>query len=180
MICLSPRLLIATANAFVGVKKNFGQHMEGSLDVALIQHWGFWSHFDVRSERSVWPIGAATTTAELAALGASLGIVRQSPQAGDVFLQCGLKRRGFIRAGVIAYVCGKGQFSLDSPYYDVISIEGDSDRTGELGGGCTVRIARRLSAVSGDLFLRWVELDGFGDGAARTETPSERAAPVST
>ena len=34
MISLSPRLLIATANAFVGAVRNFGHHIEGTLDAA--------------------------------------------------------------------------------------------------------------------------------------------------
>ena len=87
MISLTPQLLIATANAFVGVTRDFGYKMEGSLDVALVQHWGYWSHFDVRSERSSWPFETARTTSDLAKLGVALGILRDRPECGDVFLQ---------------------------------------------------------------------------------------------
>ena len=161
MIRLSPRLLIGTANAFVGIHKDFGDHMEGALDVALVNHWGYWSHFDIRSEHSAWPLGAAITADALARLGAALDIVREHPEDGDVFLQRARSSRAFIRAGVVARVCVAGRYSASEPYFDVATIEGDSDEGGMIGGGRTVRVTRRLSPVNGDLFLRWVELDGF-------------------
>lgn len=175
MICLSPQLLIATANAFVGVDRSPGGEQEGALDVRLLQHWGHWSHYDVRSERSSWPIGGVTTTAELADLGKSLDIIRGRPEDGDIFLLRGLERRGFIRAGVVARVSNVGKYSETEPYFDVISIEGDSDEFGQIGGGRTVRIARRLTVASGDLFLRWVELDGFAIKREQAKARNERS-----
>lgn len=127
MMRLSPRLLIATANGFVGLDRlplNADQY-EGiagappdapllaerggmHLDVALVNHWGFWSHFDLRSERSSWPIEAARTADEFGHFGDKHGILYDEPIEGDLFLQYTPRARRFVHVGVVARVDRSG------------------------------------------------------------------------
>jgi hypothetical protein len=180
MIRLSPQLLIATAHAFVGLDRpplNADQY-EGipgappdaltragrpgmQLDVMLVNHWGFWSHFELRSERSSWPIPAVHTANELANFGFKRRALHDEPLEGDIFLQYTPRARIFVHAGIVAQVCGTGCYSRVARYYDIITIEGNTNARGELGGGHTMRVSRRVWPGIGDRFLRWVELEGY-------------------
>jgi hypothetical protein len=180
MIRLSPRLLIATAGALAGlgahpfhrapgtgieqlyaVHAGDAQAPRESWDAPLIQHCGYWAHFDYRSGRSAWPVPSAATVAELAAFGASRAILHSQPAAGDIFLQYTPRRRGFMHAGIVVDVIASGRYDARTPYYDLDTIEGDTDVDGRVAGGVTRRMTRRLSPASGDRFLRWAELETF-------------------
>jgi hypothetical protein len=179
MLRLSPVLLIATAGAFVGLGALPGDHGPGgfvrqihavhasdptsraSWDVPLIQHCGYWSHFDHRYEQSAWPMAGASTTEELAAFGKERRVLREEPAEGDIFLQYAPARGSFVHAGIVVAVLKSGRYDESTPYFDVATIEGDTDASGEIGGGVAMRVKRRLSPASGDRFLRWAELESF-------------------
>jgi hypothetical protein len=172
----SPSLLLAAANAFVGldelssgdertavpelVLRQLGQHIADHWDTAILHHWGYWSHFDHYTDRSAWPVIAASTPGELADFGTAHGVLRTHPLEGDIFLQFGPACRAFVRAGVVARVLSHGQVSDSKPYFDVLTIEGNTGDDGTLGGARALRIVRRLSPAAGDRFLRWAELEG--------------------
>ena len=179
MIRLTPRLLIATAGALVGLGASSRDHQPGgpidqiclaqtsqphhaTWDVPLIQHCGYWAHFDYRAEQSAWPIPTASTAAELATFGLARGVIHESPEEGDIFLQYSPKERSFVHAGIVASVTGTGRLNLQTlPYFDVASIEGDTDPSGGLHGGSMRHVVRRLSPADGDRFLRWSDLDEY-------------------
>jgi hypothetical protein len=149
-IRLSPRLLIAAASPLVGLASD-------QSGVALLQHCGYWSHFDHQSGRSCWPIHEAATPADLAAYGRAHNLLRLDPRVGDILLQFNPMRRSFVRAGLVVRVVRRGWWTPGRPYVDVLSIEGGVDDDGQLGGAHVLRVERRLSACYGDRFLRWAD-----------------------
>jgi hypothetical protein len=185
MIRLSPRLLIATASALVGLGANPSDHLPGgnidrlrgeavqrwtpaqrSWDAALIHHCGYWAHFDYRGGKSSWPLPAFARTAELARLGAEGGVMREEPQEGDLFLQYMPRKREFVRTGIVTEVV-EGWHSRTERSYDVGVIEGDTDAQGRLYGGMVAHVRRRLMPSAGDRFVRWVELEEYDRTLAR-------------
>lgn len=168
MIRLSPDGLIGTASAFLGRGASGGPtDLDGRpVDVALLELWGFWSHYDHRTDQSSWPVAPAHTAAELGAFGTERGVLRDEPQRGDIFLQYAPRRRTFVHAGVVVRVRGRGQLGPRQSYVDLLTIEGDTDALGRLGGGMTLRLARRLWPSAGDRFLRWVDLPEPGYATA--------------
>jgi len=196
MIRLSPQLLIVTASAFIGVGEHVADHTEGGVidrffrrrgnatsalpgewDVALIQHCGYWSHFDHRMERSSWPVTGATTANELGLFGVARGVLLDEPEAGDVFLQFSPTRQAFFRAGIVVRVCGHGLLAHNRTYVDLLTIEGDTDESGRFGQGKTMRLARRLSPSAGDRFLRWADLDVLAHVGQRGHASSTEIVP---
>ena len=182
---LSPLLLIASAGTLVGlgVKGTFPEESPDdvldaddasrevdrrSADVRLIQECGFWSHYDHRSRRSSWPLPRGMTTQELAVFGRTRGILHDEPEAGDIFLQYAPQRKAYLHAGIVLGLLGSGRFTPTTPYYDVYTIEGDTDKYGRLGGGKTRRIRRRLLTALGDCFLRWADLDLYDETLGRS------------
>ena len=172
-IRLSPRLLVAAASTFVGmveaerrrnssrweeaVAREVGAAPSDRSDVALLQHCGYWSHFDHHAERSCWPIHEAATPSDLAAYGRAHNLLRRDPRDGDILLQFSPVRRGFVRAGLVVRVVRRGWWTPGRPYVDVLSIEGGTGDAGQLGGAHVLRVERRLSACYGDRFLRWAD-----------------------
>lgn len=196
MIPLTPQLLIATATAFVGLGEQPSDYAEdglisrlcrgsridrlpsaGGWDVALIHHWGFWSHFDHRMEVSSWPVSAVKTAADLAAFGLARGLLHEQPEVGDIFLQFALKRQCFVHAGIVAAVSVRGLHAPNRSYAEVLTIEGDSDEGGQLGGGKTVRLTRRLSPSAGDRFLRWADLESYAASVQRRRSAGMEIIP---
>lgn len=162
MIRLTPRFLIAAANAAVGMSEKSAVAVQRvverrialhdcdaaqealALDVALVLHWGHCSHYDALLDSSSWPIVRVRTADEIAGCASRNGLVRERPIEGDLFLLFSPPSRGYVRVGVVAQVCGEGRLGARSAYYDVITIEADSNEHGELGGGKVVRMKRRL------------------------------------
>jgi hypothetical protein len=165
---LSPQLLIATANAFSGVRgalpselvELFRRQVElehrACWDAAIVYHWGYWSHYDHRGERSFWPFPPLRTSDDIARFTRQRGLIEEKPEVGDLFLLYSPVRRAFVRTGVVAQVFARGWYDPRTPYFDVLSLEGDTDTCGDLGGGEVRRVLRRLSVSRGDRFVRWV------------------------
>lgn len=177
---LSPQLFIAAANALVGLGEHPADRAEGGpiqrmirqaagpegvgperWDVAFVHHCGVRSHFNDRVGLSAWPLSSTTTAVELGALGASLGVLYESGEVGDIFLQFSPQHRKFVHAGIVTHVGAATLYSLGKSYVDLSTIEGDTNEMGELGGGKAIRLSRRLWPTTGDRFLRWVELEPY-------------------
>jgi len=161
------------------VRRGVGLEGDGSWDAAIVNHWGYWSHFDHESEQSSWPVIAAASADDLNEFGLLKGVLRDEPEAGDIFLQHSPMHRGFVRAGVLARVVARGAVDEERRYFDVLTIEGNTGAAGQPGGEQTLRVERRLSPERGDCFLRWMDLDdgaGAVDPTAPADTLIRRAA----
>ena len=168
MLCLSPHLLIAAARSLVGT--GFVTSAPGpapcaaggsrpSWDFTFIQHCGHLSHRDPISGESSWPIPAGLARDELVTFGEVRSILHATPAAGDIFLQYGPSRKAYVHVGIVMALLRSGQYCPKTPYHDLYTVEGDTGRYGQLHGGLTLRVRRRLNPATGDCFLRWVELD---------------------
>jgi hypothetical protein len=185
VIRFSSRHLVTIAGTLIGIGANPAHHALGgfiermqavhasgvatspvSWDVALIQYSGYWSHYDFRCDQSAWPVDPAATVPALAAFGAESGVLHEQPEVGDIFLQWTPRRATFVHAGIVVAVLARGGRGSAAPYYDVDTIEGDTNTHGHLGGGGATRVTRRLSAAKGDRFLRWTALEP-GESVAR-------------
>ena len=191
----SARLLIAAANALVGLGEpsadarlrsiargaGLGELLDlassaaehSSWDVALVHHIGYWSHFDVASGGSGWPLPRARTADELSQVAARHHVARDEPRVGDIFLQYGPAKKEYVRAGLVAEILEAGSYSAamraQSRYYDIVAIEGATELDGRLGGRHVERLVRRLVPECGDRFLRWTEIDGAQTAAISLE-----------
>jgi hypothetical protein len=193
MFHLSPRLLIATAGALVGLGAHPAHHAAGgkierlhavqasspetspvSWDVPLIQYCGYWSHFDFRREQSAWPVRGVATAPELGAFGTEHHLLHEEPARGDLFLQWAPRRGAYVHAGIVVEVLARGGYGSRAPYYDLETIEGDTDADGQLGGGVAMRVERRLLAAKGDRFLRWTDLEALHEVASLVGGPPPR------
>lgn len=190
MFRLSPQLLIATTRALAGLgvtEQDFGEatpteplagrlgqdEMPRSWDARFIQRCGYWAHYDHRSRSSSWPIPVGLTTPELALFGLAHDILRDAPEPGDIFLQWGRQRDMFIHTGVVVDVLASHRVGGKMSFFDVYTVEGDTDEQGRLARGKAMRVRRRLSPALGDRFLRWAELDL--EGVRRACHESRRA-----
>jgi len=191
MIPLSPHLLVAAANSFIGLdeyltgersagggplsaflRRTSGLESRGDWNVAAIHHWGYWSHFDHRSASSSWPLPGVESASALGAVASALGILRDHPHTGDILLHYGPSHRTWRRAGVVAHIEAVKWYGRRDRCYDVLSIEGACDPDGEVAGHDTIAIVRRVSASMGDRFVRWVDLDdraSHGSGQLLTD-----------
>src|SRR5688500_7819128 len=101
MVPLSPFLLIATAQAFVGQgadsETRRGRLVRSMCDrvgdpkaerwsAAFVHHAGYWSHYGVRGGSSSWPLPATNDPHELEQFAQESDIFAIEPRAGDVFL----------------------------------------------------------------------------------------------
>ena len=130
-----------------------------TLDVRLLQQCGYRAYFDEATNRSAWPVPLGLSPHELALFGAKYGILHEQPASGDIFLQRSFRTREFIHAGLVMTVDRTGCMNDHTFYYDLSTVEGDTDHRGLLGRGYTCKLRRRLSPTLGDRFLRWWELD---------------------
>jgi hypothetical protein len=163
----SPTLLIAAASSFVGLAVD---EREGELSddgTAFLYRCGYWSHFDHASGTTSWPLIETRTADELAAVAMVRYVLRDAPQVGDIFLQHSQRAKRFVRAGVIAEVCGSGRYSQKIGYHDATTIEAGSDSAGQFRGRHILRVARRFLPSRGDRFIRWAELDDNVDADGR-------------
>ena len=101
VVPLSPALLVAAANAFVGVSEqggdNRGQMVEHFLRsvhlppgqpwcAAFVYHVGHSALYDHMTRRSSWPLPATGSCETLARAARANGVLRNEPYVGDVFL----------------------------------------------------------------------------------------------
>lgn len=169
MIPLTPALLVAAANAFVGLGEeggdNRGQMVELFLRevkqpagqpwcAAFVYHVGYWSHFDHKSKHSSWPLPATASCWELGDFARRREILETRPVEGDVFLSYSRRLKRFFHTGVV--------ISVDACSVDGAStcttVEGNTNADGSENGYTTLRRVRQFKA--GDGFVRWVKLDG--------------------
>lgn len=175
MILPSPRLLVAAANAFIGVhaeadarRTAFLELMMADMsstnrtwDAVFVHHVGFWSHYDHYGRTSTWPLPALSSCDDLAAYAKDRGVLLGDPHPahGDVFLQWSATLKRYARAGiVIAPLSSHRRFHGDAPFVECCVIEGNSDAAGRLGGDAIVRITRKLFLAQHDRVIRWTAL----------------------
>ena len=186
MIPLSPHLLISTTLALSGMgaqnDESFGvpapapdeaapsaSDAAPSWDLKFVQRCGYWSHYDFATRTSSWPIPHGLSPLEMARFGAAAGILHKTPQDGDIFLQYSLDTDKFGHVGVVARMLEEGVRDKDEAvYFDLYTVEGDTDEMGRPGRGRAMRLTRRLSPDDGDRFLRWSHLDKRDPDDARS------------
>lgn len=177
MLCLSSHLLITKARALVGSglvsddrpgPRGVGsaaadepdrRHERPSWDLSFVQHCGYWAHRDPTTGESSWPIPAGITRTELGKFGEKAGILYDTPEGGDIFLQYGPFREAFVRVGIVMEVLGSGYLLTKEPFFELYTVESDTGPQGQLHGGLTRRVRRELRPSTGDRFLSWMELD---------------------
>lgn len=184
MILPSPRLLVAAANAFIGIRAEADAHRAAFLelimadmddpgggtngtawdarwDAAFVHHVGFWSHYDHRGRVSSWPLPALRNCDDLAAYAKQRNVLVPDPcpAHGDVFVQWSPTLKRYARAGIIIGPLGAPrQFDRARPYVECCVIEGNSDAAGRLGGESVVRVTRKLFVAQRDRVIRWTAL----------------------
>lgn len=98
---LSPALLIAAASAYVGMREDDhdrGRMIRQFLDsvrlpayapwsAAFIHHVGHWSHRELKSGHSSWPLPTTGRCSELAEFAESRSVLSaEGPREGEVYL----------------------------------------------------------------------------------------------
>jgi hypothetical protein len=166
MIPLTPTLLVAAANAFVGLGEegadNHGQMVELFLRevnqlpgqpwcLAFVHHVGFWSHFDHRMGKSSWPLPPTASCSKLGEVADGLDILKDKPMDGDVFLVFSQKKGRFHHAGVVL-----GIDACEPMGYLCTVVDGNTNSDGSENGYTTLRHPRRFKKA--DRFVRWVDL----------------------
>ena len=177
MIPLSPALLVATANAFVGLGEeggdNRGQMVELFLKevklpagqpwcAAFVHHIGYWSHYDIGLKLSSWPLRDTASCEVLARDAKEAGVLKNEPEAGDVFLLYSKELKRFHHTGVIAEISSRRESRFDVSYV-CETIEGNTNSDGSANGYTTLRRVRTFvpsQSNEAHKFIRWVDLDG--------------------
>src|SRR5688572_27266579 len=118
-IPLTPALLVAAANAFIGVTEhggdNRGQMVERFLAgvnqppgepwcAAFVYHVGFYAHYDHVSKMSSWPLPPTASCYELGRFAQRHGFLEREPEVGDVFLKHDATLGRFAHAGIVVTV----------------------------------------------------------------------------
>lgn len=180
-IPLTPALLIATAGAFLDVREtgtsNSGPMVDRFLRLvglrpgqpwcaAFVSYAGHWSHHDHLARRSSWPLPLTGSCWVLGDHAARRGILEREPAPGDVFLIHSPALGRFGHAGVVVAAAQGGTDPDGSPWFECVTIEGNTNEDGSRDGTTVLRKTRRIRPGRGDRFIRWVRL-----GA-----PEERAA----
>jgi hypothetical protein len=168
---LSPALLVAAANAFVGFGEeggdNRGQVVEHLLRgvqlppgapwcAAFVHHVGFSAHLDSMTGHSSWPLPATGSCEALARVARAAGVLRDEPHVGDVFLLFGKTARRFIHTGVVVGVEDEDRV-YESDVHVCVTVEGNTSDDGSVNGHTTLRKVRTFREADGHRFIRWVE-----------------------
>ena len=174
MIPLTPSLLVAAANAFVGLTEeggdNRGQMIEMFLRevrqppgqpwcAAFVHHVGFWSHFDSVAARSSWPLPPTASCEELGSFAKTHRIDFTEPMIGDVFLCYSKTRLRFYHTGIVVRVDSVFATTGDGKIFSCGTVEGNSNSDGSANGTRTLQRIRRFNTFVGDRFIRWANLD---------------------
>ena len=169
---LSPQFLINLSLALSGIgltteqitqdpvllERDHTEKHPPSWDAQFIHLAGFWSHYNPASRTSSWPFPTDLTTPELAMYGMTHNVLHDAPEPGDICLQWNVLLKTFVHSAVMVEVRDTHREPGQKPMYEVYTVEGDTNETGELYGGKAKRITRRMSAQWGDRFLRWADL----------------------
>ena len=141
-----------------GVVSDDPLESEATLDVRLLQVLGYRAYFDEATQQSAWPVPFGQTPHELGLYGKLHGVLHESPEAGDIFLQRALRGKVHVHAGLVMSVEGTGSFDDATSFFETGTVEGDTNHRGMLGAGYTCKLHRQLSPSQGDRFLRWCDL----------------------
>ena len=169
---LSPALLVAAANAFIGVSEqggdNRGQMVEHFLRsvslppgqpwcAAFVYHVGHSAHYDHLTQRSSWPLPATGSCEALARAARAHGVLRDEPYVGDVFLLWSRTRRRFIHTGIVVGVEEEERVH-ERDVHVCVTVEGNTNDDGSSNGHTTLRKVRTFREVDGHRFVRWAEM----------------------
>ncbi len=169
---LSPALLVAAANAFVGLGEeggdNRGQVVERFLRsvhlgpglpwcAAFVHHVGYASHFDQVSQYSSWPLPATGSCEALARAARAAGVLREEPHVGDVFLLHSRALRRFAHTGIVVGVQQEESVARRDVHV-CVTIEGNTNDDGSREGNMTLRKVRTFREADGHRFIRWCEM----------------------
>lgn len=183
MIPLAPSLVIAAANALVGVAEEGGNNRGRMVELflrevrqppgepwcaAFVYHVGYWAMYDRGAQRSSWPLPATASCWELGDFARRQGVLERAPEFGDVFLQYKPELKRFAHTGFIERVeslrrepvpARPGDGGAERVVYRCSTIEGNTNAEGSREGNATLRKVREFCAEDGDRFVRWVELE---------------------
>ena len=171
VVPLTPALLVAAANAFLGVSEQGGDNRGPMVErflrgvnlppgqpwcAAFVHHVGHWSHYDHGSRRSSWPLPATGSCETLARAARAAGLLRSEPNVGDVFLLYSRVRRRFFHTGIIVDLFGEER-AHERDFHVCVTIEGNTNDDGSANGYTTLRKHRTFRAADGHAFIRWAE-----------------------
>ena len=180
LIPLTPALLVAAANAFVGFTEqggdNRGQVVERFLRgvhqapgqpwcAAFVFHVGYHSHYDSVSLISTWPLPDTASCQELFSFAAARRVLKDEPEVGDVFLMYSQELKRFAHTGIVASVEDPGGVA-DRDVHVCTTIEGNTNDDGSRDGVATLRKLRTFREAAGHKFIRWTELQPMARAAA--------------
>ena len=172
IVPLSPALLVAAANAFIGVSEqggdNRGQMVEHFLRsvslppgqpwcAAVVHHVGHSAHYDHLTRRSSWPLPATGSCEALARAARANGVLRDEPYVGDVFLLYSRARNRFIHTGIVVGVQEEERVH-DRDEHVCVTVEGNTNNDGSSNGHTTLRKVRTFREADGHRFIRWAEI----------------------
>jgi hypothetical protein len=172
LVPLSPALLVAAANAFVGFGEeggdNRGQVVEQFLRgvhlppgapwcAAFVHHVGHFALYDHEHRRSNWPLPATGSCEALARAARAAGVLRDEPHVGDVFLLYGKRHRRFFHTGIIVGVEREDEVQ-ERDVHVCLTVEGNTNDDGSANGHTTLRKERTFREADGHRFIRWAEM----------------------
>jgi hypothetical protein len=172
IIPLSPMLLVAAANAFVGLGEeggdNRGQMVEHFLRsvslppglpwcAAFVHHVGHSAHYDHLTKQSSWPLPATGSCEALARAARANGVLRDEPHVGDIFLLYSRLQRRFIHTGIVVGVQDEERVHLRH-VHSCVTVEGNTNNDGSANGHTTLRKWRTFKEADGHKFIRWAEM----------------------
>lgn len=173
IVPLTPALLVAAANSFIGLVEeggdNRGQMIERFLAgvhqppgapwcAAFVYHVGYYSHYNHVSRISSWPLPATASCYDLGVFAERKGALSHEPEVGDVFLKYNKTLGRFAHTGIVVGV-DEGDALEDVGVHVCTTVEGNTNVDGSRNGNATLRKVRRLVEADGDRFIRWVKLD---------------------
>ena len=173
MIPLTPSLLVAAANAFVGLGEDGGDNRGQMVELflrevgqeagapwcaAFVYHVGFWSHYESAAHKSSWPLPDTASCEELGDFARRCGISLRQPHVGDVFLKYSPDHGRFTHTGIVATVDAVHPFGDNHFLSDCTTIEGNTNDDGSANGYTTLRKEREFNSANGDRFVRWPDL----------------------
>ena len=180
LVPLTPALIVAAANAFVGFTEqggdNRGQVVEHFLRevhqvpgqpwcAAFVFHAGYHSHYDAVSRISTWPLPDTASCQDLYNFARARNAIRDEPEVGDVFLLYNSVLKRFAHTGIVVGV-DAGDAAEDRDVHVCTTIEGNTNLDGSRDGYATLRRARTFREVDGHRFIRWCELQPLARAAA--------------
>lgn len=180
LVPLTPALLVAAANAFVGFNEqggdNRGQVVERFLAqvnqppgqpwcAAFVYHVGYHSHYDSSTKISTWPLPATASCQELFHVARMHGVLRDEPEVGDVFLLYSKREGRYAHTGIVTGVDDPDRAGIRDVHV-CITIEGNTNDDGSREGFATLRKVRTFREADGHKFIRWTELQPMARAAA--------------